>query len=319
VGAPLWRPFAPLLPSLPLETVAAGNQTPISQDLKDLFASIDAASQPCYPERHVVRTPPRDSLCSASFQGHGMRRRLSSGQRLSWKESLPEARSLARKGHPGRTGRRRRLELAVAIKPALLRDVLSRLLDAVPQLRVVGYGENEEQIRKALRRLRPPVLLFDYEAMGPNAESVISRLRRAAPVTRILVIAGRSTDENVEQVLHAGASGLVGKHQEFGTLVKAIHAVAAGELWANRRTAAQALERLSDNLAPVPALESLTKRELEIVDGVALGLRNKEIAQQLSISQATVKSHLNSIFRTLKIEGRVALAMLGREREKRKD
>jgi DNA-binding NarL/FixJ family response regulator len=245
-----------------------------------------------------------------------MRRRLSSGQRPSPKESSPEAGSSARKGNSGRTGRR--LELAVAIKPALLRDIISRLLDTVPQLRVVGYGDNEEQIRKALSKLRPPVLLFDYEAMGPNAESVISRLRRAAPVTRILVIASRSSDENVEQVLRAGASGLVGKHQDFGTLVKAIHAVAEGELWANRRTAAQTLERLTDISAPVPALESLTKRELEIADGIALGLRNKEIAQKLSISQATVKSHLNTIFRKLKIEGRVALAMLARERDKPK-
>jgi DNA-binding NarL/FixJ family response regulator len=94
--------------------------------------------------------------------------------------------------------------------------------------------------------------------------------------------------------------------------------VAAGELWANRRTAAQALERLTDISAAVPAVEKLTTRELEIADGIALGLRNKEVAQKLSISQATVKSHLNTIFRKLKIEGRVALAMLARERDKSK-
>ena len=245
-----------------------------------------------------------------------MRRRLSAGQPASSKESLPQAESPGRKGHPGRTDR---LDLAIAIKPALLRDVLTRLLDTVPDVRVVGYGENEDQIRKVVRKLRPGVLLFDYEAMGPNGESMVSRLRRAAPKTRILVIARRSGEETIEQVLRAGASGLVGKHQDFGTLVKAIHAVAAGELWANRRTAAQALERLTDISAPVPALETLTKRELEIGDGIALGLRNKEIAQKLSISQATVKSHLNTIFRRLKIEGRVALAMLAQERETPKD
>jgi len=237
---------------------------------------------------------------------------LSSGQPASLKESFPEAKSLGRKGHLERTGPR--LELAVAIKPALLRDVLSRLLDMVPQLRVVGYGENEDQIRKVLSKLRPRVLLFDYEAMGPNGESMISHLRRAAPATRILVIARRSSEKNVEQVLRAGALGLVGKQQEFATLVRAIHAVAAGEFWANRRTATQALKHLTDVSAPVSALGSLTKRQLEIADGVALGLRNKKIAQQLSISQATVKSHLNTIFRRLKIEGRVALAMLAQER-----
>ncbi len=240
-----------------------------------------------------------------------MRRTLSSGQPVSSKENVPQAEIPGRKGHPGRTVR---LELAIAIKPALLRDVLTRLLDTVPDLRVVGYGENEDQIRKVVRKLRPGVLLFDYEAMGPNGESMVSRLRRAAPKTRILVIARRSGEETVEQVLRAGASGLVGKEAEFATLVRAIHMVADGELWANRRTAAQALERLTDASSPVPALGSLTRREREIADRVALGLRNKDIAQQLSISEATVKSHLNTIFRRLKIDGRVALAMLAQER-----
>jgi DNA-binding NarL/FixJ family response regulator len=246
-----------------------------------------------------------------------VRQRPSSGKPTSAKKSLPRAEGPGRKGHPGRTDRR--LDLAIAIRPALLRDVLTRLLDAVPDVRVVGYGESEDQIRKVIRKLRPGMLLFDYEAMGPNGESIISRLRRAAPKTRILVIARRSSEENIEQVLHAGASGLVGKETEFATLVQAIHAVAEGELWANRRTAARALERLTDTSAPVLALESLTKRELDIADGVALGLHNKDIAQQLNISEATVKSHLNAIFRRLKIEGRVALAMLAQERNRTKD
>jgi DNA-binding NarL/FixJ family response regulator len=246
-----------------------------------------------------------------------VRRRLSSGQPASRKQSFPPAGSPGGKGHPGRTGRR--LELVLAIKPALLRDVLTRLLDTVPDVRVGGYGENEDQIRKVVRKLRPGVLLFDYEAMSPNGESIISRLRRAAPATRILVIARRSSDENVEQVLRAGASGLVGKEEDFATLVRAIQAVAEGELWADRRTSARALEHLTDVSAPVPALETLTKRELEIAAGVASGLRNKQIAQQLNISEATVKSHLNTIFRRLKIEGRVALAMLAQERDQPKN
>jgi DNA-binding NarL/FixJ family response regulator len=242
---------------------------------------------------------------------------LSSRQLTSPKERLPKAESPDGSGHPGKTDRR--VDLAIAIRPALLRDVLTRLLDAEPGLRVLGYGENEDQIREAIRKLHPGLVLFDYEAMGPNSESIISRLRRAAPKTRILVIARRSSDETIEQVLRAGASGLVGKETEFATLVQAIHAVGEGELWANRRTAARALELLTDTSAPVPALESLTKRGLEIADGVALGLRNKDIAQQLNISEATVKSHLNAIFRRLKIEGRVALAMLAQERNKPKD
>jgi DNA-binding NarL/FixJ family response regulator len=241
---------------------------------------------------------------------------LSTDQPTSLK-SFAEAKGLGGKNHGTRP--EHGLDLAVAIKPTLLRDVLSRLLETVPEMRVVGCGENENQIRKVLSKRRPRVLLLDYEAMGLNREGMISQLRRAAPATRILVITKRSSEENAEQVLRAGASGLVGKEQEFGTLVRAIHAVAAGELWANRRTAAQALEHLTDASAPASGLEGLTKRELEITDGVASGLRNKEIARRLNISQATVKSHLNAIFRRLKIDGRLALAMLAQERDQPKE
>jgi DNA-binding NarL/FixJ family response regulator len=192
--------------------------------------------------------------------------------------------------------------------PALLRDVLSRLLDTVPGLRVVGSADSEDQIRSVLSKLRPEVLLFDYEAMGPNGKGIIARVRLAAPATRILVIASRSADENVEQVLRVGASGLVGKQLDFAALVRAIHAVAEGELWANRRTAALAMEHLTDLSARTPARDChLTKREWEIADGVGQGFRNKEIAARLSISEKTVKSHLNNVFSKLKVSGRFGL------------
>jgi DNA-binding NarL/FixJ family response regulator len=205
------------------------------------------------------------------------------------------------------------------MRPALMRDILSRLLGTEPHLRVVGYGEDEDQIRSFVTRMRPRLLLLDYEAMGPDATSLISILRRAEPATRILVVARRSGEDTVEQVLRAGASGLIGKQEDFETLVRAIEAVAKGELWANRLAAAQVLENLTDASVTLPTLESLTRREQEIADGVARGLRNKEIAQQLKISEPTVKSHLNAIFRRLKIEGRVALAMLVQERGQPKD
>jgi DNA-binding NarL/FixJ family response regulator len=204
-----------------------------------------------------------------------------------------------------------RLRVAVAAEQVLFRDVLSCLLNTDPALKIVGQAHNEKDLTWLLRRERPQALLFDYEALGPNGESVISRLRRAAPATRILVMATRSSTERVGRALRAGASGLVGKHVSFETLTKAIHAVARGEVWADRRTTARALEHLT---ARRPGAEDqLTRRELQIAEGVGRGLRNKEIASQLRISQKTVKSHLNNIFRKLRLDGRVALALLAQE------
>ncbi len=205
-----------------------------------------------------------------------------------------------------------RLGVAVAAEHILFRDVLSCLLKTDPALKIVGQAHNEKDLTWLLRRERPQALLFDYEALGPNGEDIISRLRRAAPATRILVMASRSSNERGGRVLRAGASGLVGKHVSFETLMRAIHAVARGEVWADRRATARALEHLTTRLPG--AEDQLTRRELQIAEGVGRGLRNKEIASQLKISQKTVKSHLNNIFRKLRLDGRVALALLAQER-----
>jgi two-component system nitrate/nitrite response regulator NarL len=202
--------------------------------------------------------------------------------------------------------------VAIASEPILFGNVLSSLLDRDPGLKIVGQAHNETDLARLLRRERPQALLFDYEALGPNGEHIIARLRRAAPATRILVMAARSSAERVGRVLRAGASGLIGKNLTFDTLMRAIHAVARGEVWADRRATARVLEHLTTQLPGVE--DQLTPRELQIVQGVGRGLRNKEIASQLRISQKTVKSHLNNIFRKLRLDGRVALALLSQER-----
>jgi DNA-binding NarL/FixJ family response regulator len=214
----------------------------------------------------------------------------------------------------GRRGRDAgRIRLAIATQPALLRDVLSRLLKREADLEVVGDAHDEDRIVELLQEKAPALLLFAYEALGPNSESIIGRLRRVAPRLRILVMATRSADENVERALRAGACGLVGKQLDFETLLRALRAVAAGEIWANRRAQALTLEHLTDFGAGAAEPEGqLTKREQQIADGVARGLRNKEIARQLNISEKTVKSHLNNIFQKLGLEGRFALALFDR-------
>jgi DNA-binding NarL/FixJ family response regulator len=211
-------------------------------------------------------------------------------------------------GRPPEKGATRPIDLAIATQPTLFRDALSRFLSQ-KNLNVVGQTFSEDQTAEVLIRSRPQVLLLDYEALGPNAEGIILRLRRLAPSTRILVMATRSGDETVERVLRAGASGLVGKQLDLDTLIRAIRLVASGEIWANRRTTALALTHLTEPDRASLSDRGLTKREHQVVDGVTRGLRNKEIARQLGISEKTVKSHLGSIFQKLGLDGRFALAL----------
>lgn len=205
------------------------------------------------------------------------------------------------------------VRLAIGTRPPLLRELLCNAL-AARGFEICGAADNEEDLGEVLDRESPAVLLFDYEAIGPGGESVVHRLRRDHPSTRILVLATRSGPGTVEAVLCAGASGLVGKDEPFETLARALLAVAAGEVWANRLATAQALGRLTSPELDRPGhAGDLTRREAEIVSDVRRGLRNKEIARRLGISEKTVKSHLNNIFRKLGIESRMALATHGAE------
>ncbi len=202
-----------------------------------------------------------------------------------------------------------RVTVVVATRPALVREVLARQLGSEPGLSIVGLARDEDGIGLLLSKERPRVLVLDYEGLGPNSEAMVPRLRRASPSTRILVMATRSTDETVERVLRVGATGLVGKQLGFATLVRAIRVVAAGELWANRRVTAQTVEHLADGGDRSSWEGRLTRREVEVATAVGRGLRNKDIAHRLSISEKTVKSHLNNIFRKLGVDNRFAVGL----------
>jgi DNA-binding NarL/FixJ family response regulator len=209
----------------------------------------------------------------------------------------------------------RRRRVVVAARPALFCEVLSLKLGDEPDLEVAGVAHDEDELRALVIRSRPDVLLFDYEGLGPGAELAIRRSRRSSRATRVLVLATRSSEETLERVLHAGASGLVGKGQPFATLVRAIHAVAAGELWANRVAAAHVVEHLAAPSGVGPLDERLTRREWQIVEAVGQGIRNKEIGKRLKISEKTVKSHLNNIFRKLRVDNRFAVGLYSLDRD----
>ena len=165
-------------------------------------------------------------------------------------------------------------------------------------------------MRQLTSEQAPDVMLLDYEGLGPNAEVVVSRLRRHSPTVRVLILGRRFGEDTVVSVLRAGAAGLIAKNVDLSTLLNAVRAVAAGEVWANRKVAAQAIEQPA---APVRTeLEGrmlLTRREWEVIEAIGRGLRNHDIARGLGISEKTVKTPLNHIFSKLHIDGRFALAL----------
>lgn len=208
------------------------------------------------------------------------------------------------------TGEKLPLTLAIAIRPALWGEILQQLLEHEGGFEILARVQTEDELQCVLASTPPKLVLFDYEALGPGAEGTIARLRRAFPLVRFLVLASRTGDDTVVGLLRAGAAGVVPKQGDFATLLSAIRAIGAGQTWANRRVTARALSELSSPYHGSPTIDEthLTRREMDIVDGVSRGLRNREIALTLGISEKTVKTHLNNVFGKLGLHSRTAVA-----------
>jgi DNA-binding NarL/FixJ family response regulator len=202
------------------------------------------------------------------------------------------------------------VRLAIGVYPPLWGELLAQVLGREMWIDIVGRAADEDELRQLTSKQTPRVILLDYEGLGPNAEGLVSRLRRLAPRVRVLVLARRSGAQTVVSLLRAGAAGLIGKDVDLSVLLNAVRAVAAGEVWADRKAAAEALDQLA---APVRTESegqvALTRREWEVVEGIGRGLRNRDIARALGISEKTVKTHLNHIFSKLRVESRFALAL----------
>ena len=204
----------------------------------------------------------------------------------------------------------REIGVIVAVQPALWAELLAILLGREPGIKVLGRAATEEEVAALVGGDQRCVVLFDFEALGPYSAGIVARLHRSAPRARTLVLARRSGEETVTLVLRAGAAGLLGKDAEYATLLAAIRAVAAGQVWARHSDTAHVIEQLiATRHAALEESPDLTRREWEVVDAVGRGLRSSEIAVTLGISPKTVKTHLSNIFAKTQLRGRFALAL----------
>jgi len=193
------------------------------------------------------------------------------------------------------------LRLIVADDHALFRQGLrSMLTNLQPDVSVVAEVERVSEVGAALDRTPCDILLLDLQ-MERNALADIEGLARRVPI--VVVTASQQSAEALAAI-RAGARAVVFKRFAVETLMDALQAVTAGDVWLP-----PALQR--ELAAPLtePATKALTPREREIARLVALGFHNPEIAKRLSIGEVTVKTHINNVFHKLKIRDRVGLTL----------
>jgi DNA-binding NarL/FixJ family response regulator len=203
--------------------------------------------------------------------------------------------------------------ILIADDHPLFRDGLRRLLESERDFVVCGEAVNGNETANKVRQLRPDLLLLDLSMPGSGGLEALRELADEDIRTRTLLLTAAIEQEELVAALQLGARGLVMKDSPGGLLLKAIRGVLAGEFWVGRERVANivhALQPRRSSLTPQSGFDQrLTDRELLVISGVVTAAGNREIADNLGISEKTVKRHLTNIFDKLGVSTRVELAM----------
>jgi len=201
------------------------------------------------------------------------------------------------------------MRLGVISRLSLTRRGLSSLLASSKNCSIVMELPSIPEDVEILRKAQPEVLLLHVSGGNSDIED-ISRLRNLTPEIKVLLFLD-ATDEEIEfQAIRAGGSGCVSTASDLDTLLKAIGAVGRGEIWVSRRGASRLIARLAQAHAPDgPASSGLTPQEWKVLGLLASGSRNKDIANRLSVSENTVKTHLYTIYRKINVDCRLAATL----------
>lgn len=195
----------------------------------------------------------------------------------------------------------------------LLRAGLRMLLESQPKLTVVGEAANPHEAIAVAEREQPDIILVELDPLARDNLDYIAQLRTAANQARVLVLNDLPDQQIGYKAVYQGVMGFVHKGQAAEVLFKAIEKVHAGEIWLDRATMANMLTEMSQakeakQKDPERAkIATLTEREREITALVGEGLKNKQIADRLNISEITVRHHLTSIYNKLDVVDRQSL------------
>ncbi len=202
------------------------------------------------------------------------------------------------------------IRLLLADDHAVVRSGLRMLLQAQPDMIIVGEAETGQEAIRRVAELSPDVVLMDIEMPGMNGIEATRRIKANAPAAAVLALTMYEDDQYFFEMLRAGASGYVPKRAAPDELVSAIRAVSRGEVFLSPALAGRLVE---DYLRRGPAVEGeppgdeLTPREQEVLTLIAQGFSNNEIADQLVISAKTVDRHRENLMRKLNLHNRVEL------------
>jgi DNA-binding NarL/FixJ family response regulator len=207
-----------------------------------------------------------------------------------------------------------KLRLLIADDQPLMRAGFRAVLEATGEMEVVAEAGDGLEAVAAARATRPDVVLMDIRM--PNLDGI--EAIRQLPTYRVLVLTTFGLDEYIVEALRVGASGFITKDVPAEELIHAVRVVAAGEALLTPAITRQLLDRVARRL-PAPAgrrpqaIDELTEREREVLELLARGMSNAEIADALIVGEATVKTHVSNVLMKLGLRDRVQAVVLAYE------
>jgi DNA-binding NarL/FixJ family response regulator len=197
----------------------------------------------------------------------------------------------------------------------LILDGLENLFRLEPDFQVLARCTDGVETLKTVRRHRPDILILDIRMPRRDGLEVAREMRKEELPTRVILLTAELDERQMLEATRLGVNGVVLKEMAPQLLVQCVRKVYAGEQWIEKRSAARIMEKMLRREAGAPeGATILTPHEIAMVRMVAEGLRNKEIADKLQISEGTVKVHLHNIYGKLNVDSRIALFRYAQER-----
>ena len=199
----------------------------------------------------------------------------------------------------------------------LMRAGLRELLANDPSIEVAGDASTGREAVDAARRLRPDVVLMDVRMPDLDGIAATRELAQVTPESRVLILTTFEQDDYIFPSLRAGASGFLLKRTRPEDLIAAVHTVAAGDSLLSPSVTRRVIDRMAEQ--PVPALadqrqlDTLTARERDVLELIARGLANREIATALTVEESTIRTHVKRILMKLGLRDRVQAVIFAYE------
>jgi two-component system, NarL family, response regulator LiaR len=201
------------------------------------------------------------------------------------------------------------IKVFIADDHLIVREGIKALLSTEDGIDVIGDAGDGKRAVDEVARLNPDVILMDLLMPGMDGIEAIGHIKNSQPDARILVLTSFATDDKVFPALRAGALGFLLKDSPPEMLVDGIRQVYRGESWLHPKIARKVIQELTKSKDEKPGANQLTDRELEVLRLLAQGYSNQDIADQLVLSEATVRTHVSHILSKLHLTSRTQAAL----------